>query len=44
MRRHESQALLEALNRAYDDFPAPEEKNLLRSMARKQRELLKGEW
>lgn len=44
LRCHESQALLEALNRAYDDFPTPEEKKLLRSMGQKQRELAKGEW
>ena len=44
LRRHESQALLEALNRAYDDFPTPEEKKLLQGMSRKQRELVKGEW
>jgi metal-responsive CopG/Arc/MetJ family transcriptional regulator len=44
LRRHESQALLEALNQAYDDFPTPEEKKLLRSMGQKQRELVKGEW
>ena len=44
LRRHESQALLEALNRAYDDFPTPEEKKLLHSMGQKQRDLVKGEW
>jgi metal-responsive CopG/Arc/MetJ family transcriptional regulator len=44
LRRHESQALLEALNRAYDDQPTPEEKKLLGSMGQKQRELVKGEW
>ncbi len=44
LRHQESQALLESLNRAYDDFPSPEEKALLRSMGQKQRELVKGEW
>jgi metal-responsive CopG/Arc/MetJ family transcriptional regulator len=44
LRRHESQALLDTLNRAYEDLPTPEEKKLLRSMGRKQRELVKGEW
>lgn len=44
LQRHEGQALLDSLNRAYDDFPAPEEKRLLRSMGQKQHELVKGEW
>ena len=44
LRRHESQALLDTLNRAYEDFQTPEEKKLLRNMGRKQRELVKGEW
>ena len=44
LQRHESQVLLDGLNRAYDDFPNPEEKNLLRDRGRKQRELVKGEW
>jgi len=44
LRRHESQALLDTLNRTYEDFPTPEEKKLLRSMGRKQREMVKGEW
>ena len=45
LRRHESQALLEALNRVYEDFtPTPEEKEVRRLMKRKQREMVKGEW
>jgi metal-responsive CopG/Arc/MetJ family transcriptional regulator len=44
LRRHESQALLDTLNRTYEDSPTPEEKKLLRSMGQKQRELVKGEW
>jgi metal-responsive CopG/Arc/MetJ family transcriptional regulator len=44
LQRYESQTLLDAFNRAYDDFPAPDEKRLLQSMGKKQRELIKGEW
>ena len=45
LRRHESQALLEALNRVYEDFtPTPEEKEVRRLMKQKQREMMKGEW
>lgn len=45
LRRHESQALLEALNRVYEDFsPTPEEKEVGHLMKQKQRELVKGEW
>jgi len=45
LRRHESQALLEALNRVYEDFsPTPEEKEVRRLMKQKHRELVKGEW
>src|SRR5918996_2611777 len=40
LRRHESQALLEALNRVYEDFsPTPEEKEVRRLMKQKQREM-----
>ena len=45
LRRHESQALLEALNRVYEDFsPTPEEKEVRRLMKQKQREMVKGKW
>lgn len=45
LRRHESQALLEALNRVYEDYsPTPEEKEARRLMKQKQREMVKGEW
>lgn len=44
LRRHESQALLEALDQAYEDAPTAEEKRLLRDMSHRQRELVKGEW
>lgn len=45
LRRHESQALLEALNRVYEDYsPTPEEKEIRRLMKQKQREMMKGEW
>jgi metal-responsive CopG/Arc/MetJ family transcriptional regulator len=45
LRHHESQALLEALNRVYEDLsPTPEEKEVRRLMKQKQRERVKGEW
>lgn len=45
LRRHESQALLEALNRVYENAsPAPEEKKVRRLMKQKQRGMVKGEW
>jgi antitoxin MazE6 len=37
LRRHETQALLEAINQAYDDQPDPEEKDRRRAMRDKQR-------
>lgn len=43
LRRHESQALLEALNRVYEDFsPTLEEKEARHLMKQKQRERVKG--
>jgi metal-responsive CopG/Arc/MetJ family transcriptional regulator len=44
LKRHERRALLEAINRAYEDSPTPEEREQLRIMGRKQRKLLEGEW
>ena len=45
LRRHESQALLEALNRVYENYsPTPEEKEVRRLMKQKQRDMVKGEW
>jgi metal-responsive CopG/Arc/MetJ family transcriptional regulator len=45
LRRHESQALLEALNRVYENLPStPEEEEVRRLMKQKQREMVKGEW
>ena len=44
LRRHESQALLEALNRVYEDSPRPEDKQVRQHMRQKQREMVKGEW
>jgi metal-responsive CopG/Arc/MetJ family transcriptional regulator len=45
LRRHESQALLETLNRVYKDYsPTPEEQEIRRLMKQKQREKMKGEW
>jgi metal-responsive CopG/Arc/MetJ family transcriptional regulator len=39
LQRHESQALLEAINRAYDDSPAPEEAAQRKAMRTRQRRL-----
>jgi antitoxin MazE6 len=45
LRRHDSQALLEVLNRVYEDHtPALEEKEARRLMKQKQRERVKGNW
>ena len=44
LRRHETQALLEAINRALEDGPDPGEKARLRAMRNKQRRLVEGEW
>jgi metal-responsive CopG/Arc/MetJ family transcriptional regulator len=44
LHKHESRALVEALNCAYEDSPTLEEKKLLRSMSHRHRELVKGEW
>ncbi|HSG39174.1 MAG TPA: CopG family transcriptional regulator [Thermoanaerobaculia bacterium] len=44
LQRQESQALLEAINRAYDDQPDPEEQTRQQAMKDKQRRLMDGEW
>jgi metal-responsive CopG/Arc/MetJ family transcriptional regulator len=45
LRRHESQALLESLNRVYESYsPTPEEKEARRLLKQKQQERMKGEW
>ena len=44
LRRYESQALLDAINRACDDPPDPEEEAGQRVMRSKQRRLMEGEW
>jgi metal-responsive CopG/Arc/MetJ family transcriptional regulator len=45
LRRHESQVLLEALDRVYGDFsPSPEDTEARRLMKQKQQERLKGDW
>ena len=44
LQRHESQALLDAINRAYDDSPDQEEVIRERGMRDKQRRLVEGEW
>lgn len=42
--RVESQALLDSLNRVYEDGPTPEEKLVQQLMKQKHRELVKGDW
>lgn len=44
MHRHESQRLLERINAAYADTPAPDEQALLRRMRRQHRQMVEGEW
>ena len=44
VRRHENQELLEAINRAYDDLPSPDEQAYRQRMRRKHREMVKGRW
>ncbi len=44
LKRYESQALLDAINRAYDDSPNQEESAQLKAMRIKQRRLMEGEW
>lgn len=44
LKKHEKQTLSEALNRAYEDSPTPDERELLKSMRSKQRRLMEGEW
>jgi predicted transcriptional regulator len=44
LQRHESQALLDAINRAYDDSPDQEEITERKAMRNKQRRLMEGEW
>lgn len=43
VKRYESRSLLESLNRAYEDSPAPRREQM-QSMRQKQWELMKGEW
>jgi metal-responsive CopG/Arc/MetJ family transcriptional regulator len=44
MHRYESQRLLERINAAYADTPAPDEQALLRRMRRQHRQMVEGEW
>lgn len=44
VKRYESRALLESLNRAYEDSPSAEEREQMQSMRQKQWKLMKGEW
>jgi len=44
MRRYESQRLLERINAAYADTPAPDEQALLRRMRRQHRQIVESEW
>jgi metal-responsive CopG/Arc/MetJ family transcriptional regulator len=44
IRHYENRQLLERINRVYDDAPVPTEQTLLRSMRRRQRRIVEGEW
>lgn len=44
LQRHESHALLDAINKACDERPDPEEEVRRRAMRLKQRRLVEGEW
>jgi len=44
LRRHEAPALLEAINRALEDDPQLEEKDRVRAMRKKHRQLVESEW
>lgn len=44
IQRYENRQLLEALNAAYDDSPAPGEQALQREMRRRHRQLTEGQW
>ena len=44
MHRYESQRLLERINAAYADTPAPDEQALLRRMRRQHKQMVEGEW
>jgi metal-responsive CopG/Arc/MetJ family transcriptional regulator len=44
LRRHETPALLEAINRALEDDSQTEEKARVRAMRNKHRQLVEGEW
>jgi predicted transcriptional regulator len=44
LRRHESQILLEAINRACDDLPDREADPQRQAMRDRQRRLMEGEW
>ena len=43
MHRYENQRLLERLNAAYVDTPAPDEQALLRRMRRQHRQMVEGD-
>lgn len=44
LERHRNQALLEALNAAYDDLPNTEDETLLQTMREKQKRLMDDVW
>ena len=44
MHRYDSQRLLERINAAYADTPAPDEQALLRRMRRQHKQMVEGEW
>ena len=44
VRRHQSQRLLQRINEAHADAPAPAEAALQRRMRRQHRQMVEGEW
>jgi metal-responsive CopG/Arc/MetJ family transcriptional regulator len=44
IKQHQSQALLDEINMAYEDQPDPYEQDRLAKMQKQQRKLVEGEW
>lgn len=44
IKNYQSQALLDEINKAYDDQPDPNEQDRLVQMRKMQRKLVEGEW
>jgi metal-responsive CopG/Arc/MetJ family transcriptional regulator len=44
LHRHQNRQLLEAINAAYEDAPAPSEQTFQHRMRRQHRRIVEGEW